>query len=236
MDGIVSVAKGSAPVALGQEADAARSYAAASRAASTRLIYDADWRRFQTWCAVRACRRFPPIRWRWRGFVPARSKPDARRPPSPAGWPPSAGRKPPQHADGGEAIAEVMAGIRRSRAAPPAQKVAADADVLRACSGEKLRAVRARAVLAIGFAGAFRRSELVAIRVEDLRRDAEGIRVVIRRSKADHSQRINVNADWHYSDRLSRETHRSSRAGRHTCPLAACPACHRHNAGWPPRR
>jgi len=53
------------------------------------------------------------------------------------------------------------------------------------CAGEKLRAVRARAVLAIGFAGAFRRSELVAIRVEGLRRDAEGIRVVIRRSKAD---------------------------------------------------
>ena len=82
-----------------------------------------------------------------------------------------------------------MAGIRRSRAAPPAQKAAADADVLRdmlrACAGEKLRAVRARAVLAIGFAGAFRRSELVALRVEDIRRDAEGIRVVIRRSKAD---------------------------------------------------
>ena len=45
--------------------------------------------------------------------------------------------------------------------------------------------MRARAVLAIGFAGAFRRSELVALRVEDIRRDAEGIRVVIRRSKAD---------------------------------------------------
>ena len=57
--------------------------------------------------------------------------------------------------------------------------------VASACSGEKLRAARARAVLAIGFAGAFRRSELVALRVEDIRRDAEGIRVVIRRSKAD---------------------------------------------------
>ena len=83
-----------------------------------------------------------------------------------------------------------MAGIRRSRTTPPAQKAAADADVLRdmlrACSGEKLRAVRARAVLAIGFAGAFRRSELAQHSVsEDIRRDAEGIRVVIRQSKAD---------------------------------------------------
>ena len=82
-----------------------------------------------------------------------------------------------------------MAGIRRSRAASPAQKAAADADalrdMLRACSGEKLRTVRARAVLAIGFADVLRRSELVALRVEDIRRDAEGIRVVIRRSKPD---------------------------------------------------
>ena len=57
--------------------------------------------------------------------------------------------------------------------------------MLRACAGEKLRAVRARALLAIGFAGAFRRSELVALHVEDIRRDAEGVRVVIRQSKAD---------------------------------------------------
>jgi hypothetical protein len=37
----------------------------------------------------------------------------------------------PQRADGGGTIAEVMAGIRRSRAAPPAQKAAADAEALR---------------------------------------------------------------------------------------------------------
>jgi hypothetical protein len=49
MDDVVPDAAGGAPVALGQEADAARGYAAARRAASTRLIYDADWHRFQTW-------------------------------------------------------------------------------------------------------------------------------------------------------------------------------------------
>ena len=195
MDDIVAGAAGGIPAGLGQEADAARGYAAASRAASTRLIYDADWQRFQTWCAARGVPPLPadPV-------VVARfcaCEAEARRASSTItrrlaaiGWAHKlAGLKPPQHADGGGAIAEVMAGIRRSRAAPPAQKAAADADVLRdmlrACTGEKLRTVRARALLAIGFAGAFRRSELVALRVEDLRRDAEGIRVVIRRSKAD---------------------------------------------------
>ena len=195
MDDIVAVTEGGAPAALGQEADAVHGYAAASRAASTRLIYDADWQRFQTWCAARGVPPLPadPV-------VVARfcaGEAEAGRAPATItrrlaaiGWAHKlAGLKPPQHADGGGAIAEVMAGIRRSRSAPPAQKAAADADMLRdmlrACSGDRLRAVRARAVLAIGFAGALRRSELVAIRVEDIRRDAEGIRVVIRRSKAD---------------------------------------------------
>ena len=58
---IVPAAVGGAPAALGQEADAARGYAAASRAASTRLIYDADWQRFQAWCAARGV---PPLRLR----------------------------------------------------------------------------------------------------------------------------------------------------------------------------
>ena len=195
MDDIVPAAAGGTPAALGQEADAARGYAAASRAASTRLIYDADWRRFQTWCAARGVPPLPADPVAVARFCAGEA--EAGRAPSTItrrlaaiGWAHKlAGLKPPQHADGGGAIAEVMAGIRRSRAAPPAQKAAADADVLRdmlrACSGDELRAVRARAVLAIGFAGAFRRSELVALRVEDIRRDAEGIRVVIRRSKAD---------------------------------------------------
>jgi integrase len=94
---------------------------------------------------------------------------------------------PPQRVPGGGAIAEVMAGIRRTRAVPPVRKAAADADalrdMLRACAGDGLRAARARAVLAVGMAGAFRRSELVALRFEDVRRDAEGIRIGVRRSK-----------------------------------------------------
>ena len=177
MDDIVPGAEDGSPAALGQEADAARGYAAASRAASTRLIYDADWHRFQTWCAARGEPPLPADPVAVAQFCAGEA--EAGRAPSTItrrlaaiGWAHKlAGHTPPQRADGGGAIAEVMAGIRRSRAAPPAQKAAADADVLRdmlrACSGEKLRAVRARAVLAIGFAGAFRRSELVALRVED---------------------------------------------------------------------
>ena len=58
-------------------------------------------------------------------------------------------------------------------------------DLLRATAGNDVRAVRDRAVLAIGMAGAFRRSELVALRWADLERVPEGLRLTIRRGKTD---------------------------------------------------
>jgi hypothetical protein len=48
-----------------------------------------------------------------------------------------------------------------------------------------LKGVRDRAVLLLGFAGAFRRSELVALDVADLQETDDGFRVLIRRSKTD---------------------------------------------------
>ena len=47
------------------------------------------------------------------------------------------------------------------------------------------RASRDRALLVLGFAGAFRRSELVALQAEDLTEVPDGLRVLIRHSKTD---------------------------------------------------
>jgi site-specific recombinase XerC len=44
---------------------------------------------------------------------------------------------------------------------------------------------RDRATVMLGFAGAFRKSEVVALNVEDLEFCDEGVRVTIRRSKPD---------------------------------------------------
>ena len=44
-----------------------------------------------------------------------------------------------------------------------------------------------RAFLAFGFAGAFRRSELVALQASDLEEVPDGYRVIIRRSKTDQT-------------------------------------------------
>jgi integrase len=50
---------------------------------------------------------------------------------------------------------------------------------------DSLLGSRDRALLLIGFAGAFRRSELVSLDVEDLAFEREGVVVTLRRSKTD---------------------------------------------------
>lgn len=50
-----------------------------------------------------------------------------------------------------------------------------------------MKAARDRALLLVGFAGAFRRSELVALRVEDITVYDHGIELLIRRSKTDQT-------------------------------------------------
>jgi integrase len=81
-----------------------------------------------------------------------------------------------------------MRGIRRTIGTASAQKSPATADVigemLKRCP-DTLAGKRDHALLALGFAGAFRRSELVALQVEDLAEVPNGLRVTIRRSKTD---------------------------------------------------
>ena len=50
------------------------------------------------------------------------------------------------------------------------------------------KAARDKAILLVGFAGAFRRSELVALRCEDLTEHANGIEILLRQSKTDQEK------------------------------------------------
>ena len=52
-------------------------------------------------------------------------------------------------------------------------------------TGTDMKSLRDRAVLLMGFAGAFRRSELVALNLEDLEESELGFKVIIRHSKTD---------------------------------------------------
>ena len=102
-----------------------------------------------------------------------------------------AGLTAPHRTAGGQVVAEVLAGIRRSRDVPPERKAPADAEflsiLLRSIEGDGPAALRDRALLAFGMALAARRSELVALDVADLEWGEQGIRVTIRRSKTDQT-------------------------------------------------
>ena len=105
---------------------------AVSRAASIRLLYAADWQRF-TWCAARGegplAAALGAVALFCAGEVEAGRAPATitRRLAAIGLAHKLAGYK-PQRADGGRAVAKVMAGIRRSWAAPLAREAAADAD------------------------------------------------------------------------------------------------------------
>ena len=85
-----------------------------------------------------------------------------------------------------ELVKTTMAGIRRKLRARPDRKRALTIDHLRQVGFPKtLTGMRDKAILLIGFAGGFRRSELAAIQVEHLEEIPSGLVVNLPRSKSD---------------------------------------------------
>ena len=88
-------------------------------------------------------------------------------------------------------IRDVMTGIRRQKAKDGVvvtKKTAAVSDDIRAMVGTLAvtpLGIRDRALLLLGFAGAFRRSELVGLEIADIAVRREGLAVTIRHSKTD---------------------------------------------------
>jgi site-specific recombinase XerD len=85
-----------------------------------------------------------------------------------------------------EQIHLVMSGIRRALGRAQTQKAPAVTEIIRAMLdtlGSGAGASRDRAILLIGFAGAFRRSELVALDIADLQFTPAGVVITLRRSK-----------------------------------------------------
>lgn len=101
-----------------------------------------------------------------------------------------------QRPDSDPVITELMKGIRRDWRQPTARKTPAVAtDVIAMADSvdpETNKGLRDRALLLFGFAGAFRRSELVAIEIDHLHYQAEGVRVTIPHSKTDQEAKGQV--------------------------------------------
>jgi len=91
---------------------------------------------------------------------------------------------PTEHED----VKLVVAGIRRELGTRPAKKAPVTLDDLRkmveACDSGTLAGKRDRALLLLGWAGAFRRSELTALDISDLQING-AIKVMLKKSKSD---------------------------------------------------
>jgi site-specific recombinase XerD len=90
-------------------------------------------------------------------------------------------------------VRTAMAGIRRTLGTSPIRKQPVVTKELRrllaATPQDSFAGIRDRLVLLLGFAGGFRRSELVVLDIEDVDETEEGLRVVVRCSKTDQEDR-----------------------------------------------
>ena len=170
---------------------AAHDYIVASMAPNTLRAYRSDWAAFVAFCEAHGLEPLPALPETVVRYASARA--GALRPSSLAQHisaisqaHEAAGYDSPTRA---AIVRKALAGIRRTWGVAPAQKKALTVADLQTIVREQLppglKGTRDRALLLIGFAGAFRRSELVAIDVEHIEWTAEGVVILVPRSKTD---------------------------------------------------
>ena len=177
---------------LAAERDAAKVFQRMAKAENTRIAYRAAVRAWCAWCDHRGLTPLPAsgadvatflAAERRRGLAP--NTIDLRRA-AIRYLHRAAGCAVPT---GDVCVAETVAGIRRDAARKgeaPEKKAAATASIVRqmlAQIPDDLRGLRDKALILVAFAGALRRSELVAIRVERLEQTERGLRLTIPQSK-----------------------------------------------------
>ena len=180
------------PAALGPDLAAAIDLAKAEKAASTRKAYGIDYRLFKAWCDAKGVSSLPaaPETETVAAYIAAEAqtaKPSTigRRVAAIRYAHKLAGLETPTDAEG---VKATMRGIRRTFGGATIKKtpaVAAKMLGMVATAPEGLSGLRDRALLLLGFAGAFRRSELVALDVADVAETETGLFVTIRHSKTD---------------------------------------------------
>jgi len=174
---------------VGLEATAAqaRAYAKQAKADNTRRTYRADWRDFTAWCEAHQLASLPAAPETVAFYVTdladrGRSVATiARRIATISQAHQTAHLETPTKT---AEVRAVMQGIRRAKGTAQKQKTAAVTIIIRAMIAElpgSLSGLRDRALLLLGFAGAFRRSELVSLDVGGVDFTADGLVVTLRR-------------------------------------------------------
>lgn len=203
--------------ALAEDAERARAFARHATAPNTKRAYRSDWADFCAWCDGRGLPALPASPDTVALYIASRAEvgpPDADGQATPGLKVSTLERRlsainqahrqtgheaPASRRD--EPLHSVWAGITRTKGAAPEKVAPALPDDLRhmveALPREEtppggdltFRSKRDRALLLLGFAGALRRSELVAITVEHAQFTADGLRLWLPKSKADQEGR-----------------------------------------------
>jgi site-specific recombinase XerD len=180
----------SLPEVLGTDLAAAVDLAQAEKAVSTRKAYGTDFRLFRTWCDTKGVSALPAAPETVAAYLAAQARTSR---PSTLGRRVAAIRYAHKLAElplptDAEGVKATMRGIRRTLGSAKIRKAPAVAAAMLgmvAGAPDNLAGLRDRALLLLGFAGAFRRSELVALDVNDIEETEAGLRVTIRYSKTD---------------------------------------------------
>lgn len=177
---------------LAQSVERATEFRKASTAENTKRAYGAAWRDFSDWCQAKALESLPADPATVALYVSDRAA-DLKlssikiRIAAIAKAHKVAGlsfnsREP--------VLSEIVSGIARTKGSAVVKKDPATKEILRDAirfyaAGDKVKAKRDRALLAVGFFAALRRSELVSINVEHIRETPDGLVLHIPRRKTD---------------------------------------------------
>jgi site-specific recombinase XerD len=172
--------------------DQVRVYIRASKATNTLRGYQTDWRAFCAWCEVRQLCPVPASPETVAAFIAECASnlkvgSIQRRLNAIAEAHKAVGVDSPTHHP---MVANTMKGIRRTNGTASIQKTATLIDDIRVmvdATDGGLIGVRDRALILLGFAGAFRRSELVELNADDSAFGKDGLTVTLRRSKTDQA-------------------------------------------------
>lgn len=176
--------------------DAAREYASHAQAENTSRAYASDWKQFESWSARYGFLTLPAPVSVVTAYVTSMAKRELtvstirRHAAAIARAHRQAGHLPPTS---DPAFLTVLEGIARVHGAAPNKKTALLRDplleVVDRIDTSTNVGLRDRALLLAGFALGLRRSELIAMRVEDLSPSPDGLTVRIARSKTDQQSR-----------------------------------------------
>lgn len=177
---------------LATAVETARDYASQSRSQNTKRAYRADWQAFTGWCHEQGTSPLPAAPAVVAAYAAHLASTDkavstiARAMVSISQAHQVAGHASPTSSP---EVRSTLQGIRRSHStAPKRAKTPVMADQIKAmlvALPESTIGIRDRALLGIGFGGGLRRSEIVALDVEDVRFTNDGLEIVLRKSKTD---------------------------------------------------